>query len=161
MVSLLGVAPTTVIREIKDPALTEELHQMEIKDLLVRKQYKFGVLYASPTDLTENQMFSNRNFFFLLFQPNELNSEIWQFTVEGSPDWNEFLDFLGEKIELLGWELYAGGLDTKGIFYLFFFANFFYEFIKFFKRGNNRKIFYIYTTKRCSNYVPCFYFITL
>jgi hypothetical protein len=34
--------------------------------------------------------------------------------VEGSADWNEFLDFLGEKISLLGWEHYAGGLDTKG-----------------------------------------------
>jgi hypothetical protein len=62
LASLLGIAPTTPLREIKDPGLTEELYHMEVKDLLVRKQYKFGVLYSSPTDVTENQMFSNRKF---------------------------------------------------------------------------------------------------
>ena len=31
----------------------------------------------------------------------------------GSPLYEEFLLFLGEKINLLGWQRFAGGLDTK------------------------------------------------
>ena len=32
----------------------------------------------------------------------------------GSERYNEFLEVLGEKIELKGWKKYAGGLDTEG-----------------------------------------------
>jgi hypothetical protein len=34
-------------------------------------------------------------------------------TDDPSPDFEEFLSFLGEKIELKGWEGYSGGLDTQ------------------------------------------------
>jgi hypothetical protein len=30
-----------------------------------------------------------------------------------SPDYDEFLEFLGEKITLQGWANYRGGLDVK------------------------------------------------
>ena len=35
--------------------------------------------------------------------------------VEASPAFNTFCNLLGEKIELQGWDHYAGGLDCKGI----------------------------------------------
>jgi hypothetical protein len=35
--------------------------------------------------------------------------------VEGSVYWNEFLDFLGSRIRLKGWDKYDGGLDTKSM----------------------------------------------
>ena len=30
-----------------------------------------------------------------------------------SPEFDQFLDLLGEKVDLLGWEQFKGGLDTK------------------------------------------------
>jgi hypothetical protein len=33
--------------------------------------------------------------------------------VKGSPNFEEFLTFLGEKIQLKGWNGYAGELDTQ------------------------------------------------
>jgi len=30
-----------------------------------------------------------------------------------SPEFDQFLDLLGDKIDLLGWEQFKGGLDTK------------------------------------------------
>jgi hypothetical protein len=31
----------------------------------------------------------------------------------GSVDWYEFLNFIGEKVRLKGWNRFAGGLDVK------------------------------------------------
>jgi hypothetical protein len=33
---------------------------------------------------------------------------------DGSPAFEEFLAFLGQKIVTLGWKGYAGGIDVKG-----------------------------------------------
>ena len=41
-------------------------------------------------------------------------------SVESSPDFEEFLSFLGERVPLQGWSCYSGGLDTKSIFSLSF-----------------------------------------
>ena len=36
-----------------------------------------------------------------------------------SPEYEEFLEFLGEKIQLKGWDKYRGGLDVKSkVFFL-------------------------------------------
>lgn len=35
---------------------------------------------------------------------------------KGSPEFEEFLDFLGEKVELNGWTRYRAGLDVRGNF---------------------------------------------
>ena len=32
---------------------------------------------------------------------------------EGGPDWEEFLQFLGTRIELANWDGYRGGLDVE------------------------------------------------
>ena len=39
-----------------------------------------------------------------------------------SPEYEEFLEFLGEKIQLKGWDKYRGGLDVKSK--VFFYTNF-------------------------------------
>jgi hypothetical protein len=57
--------------------------------------YKFGVLYIKG-DKTEDEFYG-------------------QLHEEGSPDYFEFLRFLGEEIPLKGWDKYRGGLDVKSI----------------------------------------------
>ena len=48
-------------------------------------------------------------------QSVETNSE---FALEhGSPEFNEFVESLGERITLQGWKGYRGGLDCKGAFF--------------------------------------------
>jgi len=55
------------------------------------QNYKFGVIYCADKQTEENDMFSN---------------------VEGSAKWEEFLEFIGTKILLKGWQGFSGGLDT-------------------------------------------------
>ena len=62
------------------------------------------------------------SFFFLFFF-------IFYFKEFGSPAFEEFLDFLGDRVELEGWDKYRAGLDVtstfisliNGFFYNFFF----------------------------------------
>lgn len=37
-----------------------------------------------------------------------------RFTEKGSPDFDKFLEIVGERIELKNWDKYRGGLDVKG-----------------------------------------------
>jgi len=71
--------------------LNESLASFEKNNIV--KTYKFGVLYRAAGQMTENEMFGNK---------------------EGSEDFEEFLDFLGERIVLKGWDKFRGGLDIKG-----------------------------------------------
>ncbi len=54
--------------------------------------FKFGVLYAKRHQYRESEFFSNTS---------------------TSAQFDEFLSFLGEKIELDGWEGFRGGLDVR------------------------------------------------
>jgi len=65
----------------------------ELEQKLLSKGYKFGVLYCKNGQKGENEMFSN---------------------TETSPAYEEFLEFLGERIVLCGHQGYRGGLDVKG-----------------------------------------------
>lgn len=47
---------------------------------------------------------------------------------EGSDDWKEFIEFMGDKVELQGWTKYNGGLDTESKNFRVFFS-FFYLFL--------------------------------
>jgi hypothetical protein len=53
--------------------------------------------------------FDCRLSFFLFFDP-PLSSAC---PVETSPEFEQFLELLGEKIELLGWNGHNGGLDIQ------------------------------------------------
>jgi len=76
--------------KIKDRALVEQLRTFE-RNLLV-SSYKFGLLLCKSGQDDENAMFSN---------------------VDTTPDFDEFCDFLGDRITLQGWSRFAAGLDTK------------------------------------------------
>ncbi|KAJ3442725.1 rap gtpase-activating protein [Anaeramoeba flamelloides] len=55
-------------------------------------QFKIGVLYVGEGQTKETDFLSNQ---------------------EGSSAWNEFLEILGDRVTLKGWEGYNGGLNTK------------------------------------------------
>lgn len=54
------------------------------------KNYKFGVLYCKTDQVKEGEMYANN---------------------KTSQDYEEFLDLLGERVPLKGWEKFGGGLD--------------------------------------------------
>lgn len=54
--------------------------------------YKFGILYVKDGDQSEEEMFQNEH---------------------GSEDFEEFLNFIGDRVRLKGFRGFAGGLDTK------------------------------------------------
>ena len=58
----------------------------------LNNKYKFGIIYQKGAQITEDELLSNNN-----------HSEAF----------NEFLDCLGDKVKLKGFEDYSGGLDTK------------------------------------------------
>ncbi|XP_015599413.1 GTPase-activating Rap/Ran-GAP domain-like protein 3 isoform X2 [Cephus cinctus] len=69
------------------------------KDLLLLEEqegsvnFKFGIIYAKKGQTTDDEMLSNET---------------------GSVRFDKFLDILGERIRLNGWDKYRGGLDVKG-----------------------------------------------
>eukprot|EP01103_Thecamoeba_quadrilineata_P016749 TRINITY_DN568_c0_g2_i3.p1 TRINITY_DN568_c0_g2~~TRINITY_DN568_c0_g2_i3.p1 ORF type:complete len:366 (+),score=62.12 TRINITY_DN568_c0_g2_i3:8-1105(+) len=83
-------------RLVKERALEKELYNLETQQIEFLTNYKFGVLFCISGQ-TENQMFSNGS------APNG----------SGNADFDEFLDFLGERITLQGWNSFRGGLDVK------------------------------------------------
>lgn len=56
------------------------------------RSYKFGALFCDAGQTDENDMFGNHG---------------------GHPGWEEFLEFLGDKITLKGWTKYRNGLDVQ------------------------------------------------
>uniref|UniRef100_A0AC34F1L5 Rap-GAP domain-containing protein n=1 Tax=Panagrolaimus sp. ES5 TaxID=591445 RepID=A0AC34F1L5_9BILA len=78
------------------PAITspkvEEL-LLKIDEQPIYTRYKVGILYCKANQSTEEQMYNNEC---------------------SSPALEEFLDFLGQRVRLKGFENYKGGLDTRG-----------------------------------------------
>uniref|UniRef100_A0A914WBE5 Uncharacterized protein n=1 Tax=Plectus sambesii TaxID=2011161 RepID=A0A914WBE5_9BILA len=71
---------------------TEEL-LLKLDEQPIYTRYKVGVMYCRAGQSTEEQMYNNE-------------------TASGAFD--EFLDFLGRRVRLQKFELYKGGLDTRG-----------------------------------------------
>ncbi|PRP80563.1 hypothetical protein PROFUN_11876 [Planoprotostelium fungivorum] len=78
------------IKHIKDPKFERELELYERRQLI--SSYKFGILYCAADQTKEEDMFTNCG---------------------GSEDFIEFLELLGEKVQLQGWTKYRAGLDVK------------------------------------------------
>jgi len=76
---------------LEDDAVSETIIKMESQ--VYFSQYKFGVLFAKTGQIAEDQLYENS---------------------ETSEDFNEFLNWLGNKIKLAGWTKFRGGLDTRG-----------------------------------------------
>eukprot|EP01102_Stenamoeba_stenopodia_P009313 TRINITY_DN2748_c0_g2_i2.p1 TRINITY_DN2748_c0_g2~~TRINITY_DN2748_c0_g2_i2.p1 ORF type:complete len:599 (+),score=152.87 TRINITY_DN2748_c0_g2_i2:177-1973(+) len=79
------------LSKIKDPKLDKDLLQLENQHCDDRINYKFGVLYCNGAQ-TEDEMYGNEH---------------------GSENFNEFLECIGERVQLLGWNKFCGGLDNK------------------------------------------------
>ena len=62
------------------------------EQLVTVATYRFGVLYAGPGDRTEAQLFARR---------------------AGSAAYERFLDSLGRRVALRGWDGFRGGLDVR------------------------------------------------
>ncbi|XP_026673257.1 GTPase-activating Rap/Ran-GAP domain-like protein 3 [Ceratina calcarata] len=91
-------------------------------------------MFGSPsTPILENPEYQTRWYFKyflgkllyemqicnLLHDPDLMIGRIFytlsdSFTEEGSPGFNNFLEILGERIQLKNWDKYRGGLDVKG-----------------------------------------------
>ncbi|XP_012254157.2 GTPase-activating Rap/Ran-GAP domain-like protein 3 isoform X2 [Athalia rosae] len=78
-------------REIFSPDIQKDLLLLEEQEGSVN--FKFGVVYAKEGQTTDDEMLSNE---------------------KGSPEFHRFLEILGERIRLKGWDKYRGGLDVKG-----------------------------------------------
>jgi len=83
------LAELSVVKE----ELTDELLVFESRDMRVTPHFKFGVLYCMAGQKTEEEMFMNNL---------------------GTPDYERFLELLGEKVALANWNRYNGGLDIRG-----------------------------------------------
>ncbi|KAJ3426070.1 rap gtpase-activating protein [Anaeramoeba flamelloides] len=70
----------------------EELDEiLKMEEYFNKKQYKIGVMYIGEGQTTSKQYLSN---------------------TESSQDFEDFLEILGDKIELHDWDKFTGGLDT-------------------------------------------------
>ncbi|KAI8805730.1 hypothetical protein BJ742DRAFT_818994 [Cladochytrium replicatum] len=85
--------PVSNLKLCKDSALANDLLSMEERQVI--RSYKFGVAYLRPGQSSEEEMFLNRK-------------------EDTSPAFGQFLNFLGETIEMKGWKGYKAGLDTSG-----------------------------------------------
>ncbi|KAL3894438.1 MAG: hypothetical protein SGCHY_005274, partial [Lobulomycetales sp.] len=86
--------PTKNLTLCKDSNLPNDLLAMEERQVI--RSYKFGVGYLKKGQSTEEHMLSNKY-------------------EDSSPEFKQFLAFLGETIELKGWKGYRAGLDVSGI----------------------------------------------
>ena len=77
---------------VKKAAFDEDLKTYEEKEMPART-FKFGVLYVKRDQTDENEIFANT-------------------AEDASQDYNDFLDFLGDRIALKGWKKYRAGLDV-------------------------------------------------
>jgi hypothetical protein len=59
-----------------------------------------------PNSELEHHTYSNKSFLLALDTVTE----------DGSPEFNRFIDLLGDTIQLKGWDKYKAGLDIKGMY---------------------------------------------
>lgn len=76
--------------KIRDKSFCLTLSKLESSQKV--QNYKFGIVLARTGQLDEVEMFGNEH---------------------STPDFQEFLNVIGETVELKGWTKYRGGLDVK------------------------------------------------
>jgi len=88
---LRSVAPDLPpLKQVVAPGLPNAILALEEKQTI--RGFKFGILYAAEGQTKEDEMFSNQ---------------------KSSPEFEEFLDFLGDRVGLHGWADFRAGLDVK------------------------------------------------
>ena len=119
---ILNPAVPYLFTRCKDPGLDKALLNFE-NGCRVRN-YKFGILYCKEGQTNEDDMFANSKLIFKIISIKISFSKFISKLDEGSEDYNQFLDFIGNKIPLKGWKKFRAGLDVHGLCSGFFF---FYE----------------------------------
>ncbi|CAJ0591203.1 unnamed protein product [Cylicocyclus nassatus] len=76
---------------LQSPRVEELLMKMDEQPIYTR--YKVGIMLCRAGQSTEEHMYNNEH---------------------SSPAFDEFLDFIGQRVRLKGWDQYKGGLDTRG-----------------------------------------------
>ena len=84
-----------------------------------------------------------------------LNFKIIYIPEQGSKEFNEFLSFLGNRVELAGWKGFAGGLDTSGSMFSLVHYNISNPIRKYDWKGN-----YLYEMEKNGIYFPCLHAFT-
>ncbi|CAI4226744.1 unnamed protein product [Auanema sp. JU1783] len=82
----------SILRPSIQSSRVEEI-LMKIDEQPIYTRYKVGVMLCKADQSTEEQMYNNES---------------------SSPAFDEFLDFLGSRVKLKGFDQYKGGLDTRG-----------------------------------------------
>ena len=88
--TVLDISEVKLKRINNTPSVDDLFCDFENKEKI--SHYKFGVLYVKEGQTNEDEIYSN---------------------TETSPDFEEFLNVLGNKIELAGFSGNGEGLDTK------------------------------------------------
>jgi len=78
------------LKRVNSPNFAQSLLEFEEKQTI--KGFKFGILYCAEGQVKEDDMFTNDS---------------------GSAAFDEFTDFLGDRVELNGWDRFRAGLDVK------------------------------------------------
>ena len=81
----------------------KELRNLEDKQLV--RAHKIGVIYCKEGQISEEEMLNNGISLYV-----SLITKLY-LLVSMSESFIEFLEFLGDTIDLTGWDKYAGGLD--------------------------------------------------
>ncbi|EGC33320.1 hypothetical protein DICPUDRAFT_98586 [Dictyostelium purpureum] len=92
---LINIIDPTIDPKLLNLASNQNDLQKELLSFEERQTtsgFKFGLVYCRHGQVTDDEIFSNK---------------------AGSPDWDEFLGLIGDKIELIGWPHYSAGLDVK------------------------------------------------
>eukprot|EP01127_Copromyxa_protea_P004004 TRINITY_DN1377_c0_g1_i1.p1 TRINITY_DN1377_c0_g1~~TRINITY_DN1377_c0_g1_i1.p1 ORF type:complete len:767 (+),score=81.03 TRINITY_DN1377_c0_g1_i1:47-2302(+) len=76
---------------IRNPGSEEAFLELE-RDKFTQKKIKVGVIFCDNSNASEKELLTNS---------------------KGSKAFEEFLNFLGKKVKLEGWDKFSGGLDTK------------------------------------------------
>uniref|UniRef100_T1J194 Rap-GAP domain-containing protein n=1 Tax=Strigamia maritima TaxID=126957 RepID=T1J194_STRMM len=78
-------------KEVFAPEIQKDLLLLEEQEGSVN--FKFGILYVHGGQTVDDEMYSNEN---------------------GSVEFDKFINLLGDRVKLKGWDKYRGGLDVKG-----------------------------------------------
>jgi len=96
---LINTIKSFYLSEYSDLTFKKVPNRSESRKLLLHwessqmtKDYKVGLLYRKKGQVNENDFFSN---------------------IDESKEFREFIDFIGIKVKLKGWNGYKGGLDVK------------------------------------------------
>jgi hypothetical protein len=105
--AVICVAGLVLTNRFSSSAFSDELLEFERKQ--IPTNYKFGVLYQKLGQTEEDQVLAMRFSVYLTALVQFYNNQ------DTSPEFEEFLLLLGDKVALKGWNKFRGGLSVAGM----------------------------------------------